>query len=106
MRDAGPDEVLCETALGTTQGRHAGQPQGVVRHDQIDPALDGLGRDPRGRIDRQQNRLDRGIRITEGQAHRIPRLGQIRRKPPLELGHHISQPHVGPAGLEPTTFPV
>ena len=35
-----------------------------------------------GRIDGEQNRTDLGIRIPEGQTHRIPWLGQIRRKPP------------------------
>ena len=59
-----------------------------------------------GRVHRQQNLADLRRWVPECQAHGIPRLGEPRREPFVKNRHQLSQSHVGPAGLEPTTFPV
>ena len=74
--------------------------------EQVDAERACLLGDSGGRVDRQQYGSDLGLRIPERQADGVPRLGQRRREPVVEWCHHVSEPHVGPAGLEPTTFPV
>ena len=78
----------------------------MVGDQQIDLTghrLIGYGR---GGIDCHEDGAHLTTRIAEDEAHGVPMFGQIRRKPGVELRHHVGQQHVGPAGLEPTTFPV
>lgn len=105
-RDPAADQILRQAALVAGQVRDTGQPQRVVGHQQIDPRFQGFGHDGLDRIDGDQHGLHVRPGIPADQTHRVPRFGKIRREPGIEHRYHVAEPHVGPAGLEPTTFPV
>ena len=65
----------------------------------------GLLDDRKGRVEGEQDALDRLVGITRHETHLVPRLRGVWRVETFEDGDDIAQEkgHVGPAGLEPTT---
>ena len=104
--DTGGHEVLRKTPLVARQMGDAAQPQRMVRDEQVHAVLDRIGGDLWGRVHRHERRADVHVRIPEAQSHGVPGFSQVRREPGVEQGYHRGKLHVGPAGLEPTTFPV
>lgn len=88
--------------------------------DQVGAQADRLADHRQGRVHREQDRGDRLIRVARHEPDPVPGLGGGRRVEPLQ---HLDHPgerrharpsavwssavlHVGPAGLEPTTYAV
>ena len=113
-RDVAHDEVGHARALGA--GRrdavHAAQQQRVVGEQQVGPEVAGLLDDGEGRVDGEVDAPHRLPRVTGDQADPVPGLRGAGRVEALDDLEHLPQgqvvgvAHVGPAGIEPTTFAV
>ena len=91
---------------------HAAQQQRVVGEQQVGPQLAGLLDDGEGGVDGQVHAPHRLPRVAGDQADPVPGLRGGGRVEALDDLEHLAQgqvvdvAHVGPAGIEPTTFAV
>ncbi len=83
--------------------------------DEVRPGAHGLGHDLQRRVDREQHPVHALLRVAGDQTHAVPRLRGRGGVELLEGGDDVGQGdtgllragvHVGPAGLEPTTYAV
>ena len=84
--------------IGRSDGVHPAQEQRMVRHDELGADLDRLVDHRHHRIDREQHPLDRVIRVTACETHRIPVCGEARRVCRVEGIDEITNAQVGHAG--------
>ena len=83
----------------------------MVGEQQVGAELAGLLDDGEGGVDGQVDAAHRLVGVAGDQADPVPGLGGGRRVEALDDLEHLAQgrvvvAHVGPAGIEPTTFAV
>ena len=112
--DVADDEVGDAGALraGRRDAVHAAQQQRVVGEQQVGPELAGLLDHGEGRVDGEVDAPHRLPRVAGDEADPVPGLGGGRGVEVLDDLEHLAEgqvvgvAHVGPAGIEPTTFAV
>ena len=91
---------------------HTAQQQRVVGQQEVGAELAGLLDDGERRVDRQVHPPHRLVEVAGDEADVVPGLGGARRVELLDDLEHLAEgqdvdvAHVGPAGIEPTTYAV
>ena len=84
----------------------------MVGEQQVGPEVAGLLDDGQGGVDREVDAPHRLLRVAGDQADPVPGLCGVGRVEVLDDLEHLAEgqvvgvAHVGPAGIEPTTFAV
>ena len=112
-RDVADDEVGDARALGARRrdAVHAAQEERVVGEQQVGAEVAGLLDDGERGVDREVHAAHGLLGVAGHEADPVPGLGGGRRVEPLDDLEHLAQgqgvlAHVGPAGIEPTTYAV
>ena len=103
-----------DSALGRARGHRVdtAQEERVVGQEEVCPKGAGLLDHGEGGVDGEVHPPDRLVRVTGDEADAVPRLRGGGRVEALDDVQHVAQgqdvgvAHVGPAGIEPTTFAV
>ena len=112
--DVADDQVGDAGTLGARRrdAVHPAQQQRVVGDEQVRPQRARLGDDGQGRVDGQVDAAHDLVGVPGDQPDAVPRLRRVGWVERFEHVEHLTQgqvgvvAHVGPAGIEPTTFAV